>query len=114
MKPIRPSAQSGIAGPVYEIRTYGLKAGGMQPTIDLWQQFVPAREQISPCVGAMVVLDGAPRFTNIWAYASLDARARSRAQAVAAGVWPPRGGPAWLTTRMTSTIALATAVSPLE
>lgn len=37
-----------------------------------------------------------------------------RADAVAQGIWPPKGGPAWLTTEMTSTIALPLAVSPLK
>jgi hypothetical protein len=114
MKPIRPSVESGIKGPVYEIRTYGFKPGGVQPTQDLWEQAVPLREKISPCVGAMVALDGVPRFTNIWAYPSLDARSKARADAVAQGIWPPKGGPAWLTTDMVSTIALSTAVSPLQ
>lgn len=114
MKPVRPSAESGIAGPVYEIRTYGIKPGGTQPTIDLWEQYVPPREKLSPCVVAMVALDGAPRFTNIWAYPSLDARSQARADAVAQGIWPPKGGPAHLTTEMVSTIALPTAISPLK
>ena len=114
MKPIRPSSESGIQGPVYEIRTYGIKPGGVQTTIDLWQEYVPLREKISPCIGAMVALDGVPRFTNIWAYPSVDARSKARADAVAQGVWPPKGGPAWLSTDMRSTIALPTAVSPLK
>ena len=114
MKPVRPSAESGIRGPVYEIRTYGIKTGGVQPTQDLWAQYLPARHQLSPCVVAMLALDGAPRFTNIWAYESLNARSQIRADAVAQGIWPPRGGPAHLSTHMSSTIALATAVSPLQ
>ena len=114
MSPIRPSAESGIQGPVYEIRTYGIRQGGVQPTIDLWQQAVPERNKISPCVGAMVALDGPLRFTNIWAYPSVDARGKARADAVAQGIWPPKGGPAWLTTDMVSTIAMPTAVSPLK
>jgi hypothetical protein len=114
MKPVRPSAESGIHGPVYEIRTYGIKPGGVQPTIDLWEQAIPAREKISPCVVAMVALDGPLRFTNIWAYPTVDARGKARADAVAQGVWPPKGGPANLTTNMVSTIALPTAVSPLQ
>ena len=114
MKPVRPSAESGIHGPVYEIRTYGIKPGGVQPTLDLWEQAVPAREKLSPCVVAMVALDGPLRFTNIWAYPSLDARSKARADSVAQGIWPPKGGPAWLTTAMTSTIAMPTAVSPLK
>ena len=114
MKPVRPSAESGINGPVYEIRTYGIKPGGVQPTIDLWEQAIPAREKISPCVVAMVALDGPLRFTNIWAYPTVDARSKARADAVAQGIWPPKGGPANLTTDMVSTIALPTAVSPLK
>lgn len=114
MKPVRPTAESGVAGPVYEIRTYGIKPGGTQPTIDLWQEFVPPREKLSPCVVAMVALDGAARFTNIWAYPTLDARSKARADAVAQGIWPPKGGPAYLTSEMVSTIALPTAVSPLK
>jgi hypothetical protein len=114
MKPVRPSSESGIQGPVYEIRTYGIKPGGVQPTIDLWQQYVPTREKLSPCVVAMVALDGTPRFTNIWAYESLNARSQIRGEAVAQGIWPPKGGPAHLTTQMMSTIAMPTAVSPLK
>jgi succinate dehydrogenase/fumarate reductase flavoprotein subunit len=114
MKPVRPSSESGISGPVYEIRTYGIKPGGVQGTIDLWQQYVPPRERLSPCVVAMVALDGPLRFTNIWAYESLNARSQIRADSVAQGIWPPKGGPALLTTAMASTIALPTAMSPLK
>lgn len=114
MKPVRPSAESGIAGPVYEIRTYGIKTGGVQPTIGLWQEYVPLREKLSPCVVAMIALDGPLRFTNIWAYASLNDRSRIRGEAVAQGIWPPKGGPAHLTTDMVSTIAMPTSVSPLK
>lgn len=114
MKPVRPSAESGITGPVYEIRTYGIKPGGLQPTIDLWEEYVPERERLSPCVVAMTALDGPLRFTNIWAYKSLNDRSQTRSDAVAQGLWPPKGGPAHLTTNMVSTIALPTAVSPLK
>jgi succinate dehydrogenase/fumarate reductase flavoprotein subunit len=114
MKPVRPSSESGISGPVYEIRTYGIKPGGVQGTIDLWEQYVPPREKLSPCVVAMVALDGPLRFTNIWAYESLNARSQIRADSVAQGIWPPKGGPALLTTNMLSTIAMPTAVSPLK
>jgi hypothetical protein len=62
----------------------------------------------------MVALDGPLRFTNIWPYPSLDARSQARSQAVAQGIWPPKGGPAHLSTDMVSTIALPTAVSPLK
>ncbi len=114
MKPVRPSAETGVVGPVYEIRTYGIKTGGVQATIDLWEQYVPARAALSPCTVAMVALDGPLRFTNIWSYPTLDARSKARTDAVAQGIWPPKGGPAHLTTNMVSTIAMPTAVSPLK
>ena len=114
MKPVRPSAESGVAGPVYEIRTYGIKPGGLEPTIALWQQYLPPREKLSPCLVAMWALDGPLRFTNIWPYTTLDARSKARADAVAQGIWPPKGGPAHLSTSMTSMIVLPTAVSPLK
>ena len=38
----------------------------------------------------------------------------ARADSVAQGIWPPKGGPAHLTTNMVSTIAMPTAVSPLK
>ncbi len=114
MKPVRPSSESGISGPVYEIRSYGIKPGGVQGTVELWQQYVPLRDKLSPCLVAMVALDGPLRFTNIWAYDSLNSRSQIRADAVAQGIWPPKGGPALLTTAMTSTIVMPTAVSPLK
>lgn len=107
-------AQPGTLGPIYEIRTYEFKLGGVQPTIEAWQKAIPARAQLSPCIVAMVALDGTPRFTNIWAYASLADRSKARADSVAQGIWPPKGGPDWLTTNMRSVIVLPTAISPLK
>jgi hypothetical protein len=114
MPPLRPSEVSGVRGPVYEIRTYGIKPGGVETTVELWRQAVPARSQLSPCLVAMLALDGPLRFTNIWAYDSLQARSQIRADAVAQGLWPPKGGPAQLTTEMNSTIAMPMPHSPLN
>lgn len=106
--------QPGRLGRWYEFRTYGLKQGLLAQTIAAWQEAVPARHALSPLVGAFTALDGAqPRFLNIWAYASLDERARVRAEAVAQGLWPPKGGPASLT-RMASTVCAPLPFSPLQ
>jgi hypothetical protein len=110
LPPVRPGAY----GSVYEIRTYALKLGGAGPTEAAWQAAVPERTKLSPLTIAMVALDGPPRFTHIWPYASLDARAAVRAESVAKGVWPPKGGPDWLTGDMQSVIAIPTAISPLS
>jgi hypothetical protein len=75
---------------------------------------VPARSKFSALTIALYGLDGTPRITQIWPYKSLAERSAARADSVAQGVWPPKGGPDWLTTDMRSTIGLPTAVSPLR
>lgn len=113
MAPLDPAAW-GTVGPIFEIRTYEYKIGGLQPTIDVWEAAMPARSAVSPCLVAMYALDGSPRFTHIWPAASLNERSAARAEAVRTGVWPPKGGPAWLTTNMRSNMFLPTAISPLK
>lgn len=104
----------GDYGAVYEIRTYQPKLNGMAPTIEKWAKALPPREEYSPCSIAMYSLDGPTRFTQIWPYESANHRAEMRAKTVADGVWPPEGGPAWLSADMTSTLAVPLPFSPLK
>jgi hypothetical protein len=91
--PLRP----GTFGPVYEVRTYELKPGGLAPTRELWRKAVPGRSTLSPVLAAMTSVTGAvTRFLHIWPYKSFDERARLRDKAVADGLWPPPGGPGHL------------------
>jgi hypothetical protein len=106
--------QTGHYGAVYEIRTYHTKLNGLAPSIEKWQAAIPARTKQSTMTIAMYALDGAPRFTQIWPYASANQRAEVRAKTVADGIWPPKGGPDWLSPNMTSTLALPLAFSPLK
>lgn len=46
-------------------------------------------------------------------YADLNERSRIRGEAVAADIWPPKGGPDWLTV-MQSTICIPARFSPLR
>jgi hypothetical protein len=108
-----PRVQPGAAGPIYEIRTYTLKPGGLPGTISAWQAGLPARLELSPNLVVMHTIDGPPRFTHIWPYPSLERRAAIRARAVSIGVWPPKGGPANIAT-MTNGIWLPTEISPLK
>ncbi|MBW7966689.1 NIPSNAP family protein [Bradyrhizobium sp. BR 10261] len=108
--PFLPPVVPGKYGSVYEIRTYRLRHGGVPPTIAAWDAAMPERGKLSPLSIVMYALDGPPR---IWPFASLDARTALRAESVAKGVWPPKGGPDWLTGNMRSIIALPTAISPL-
>lgn len=109
-----PPVQTGNYGAVYEIRTYHTKLNGLAPTIEKWRAAIPARTEQSTMTIAMYALDGAPRFTQIWPYASANQRAEVRAKTVADGIWPPKGGPDWLSPNMTSTLAVPLAFSPLK
>ncbi len=111
--PFLAPPQAGKMGRWYEFRTYHLRHGALAETIDAWKDAVPARVAMSPMVGAFSALDGdQARFLNIWAYDTLEDRARIRGEAFKAGVWPPKGGPANLT-KMTSTVCAPVAFSPL-
>lgn len=109
-----PEVELGEFGPVYEIRTYELKHGGVPHVLKAWKNAVPTRTQYSKLTVAMYALDGHPRIVSIWPYASLNERSEVRAKSVADGIWPPKGGPQWLTHEMQSMIALPTAISPLK
>lgn len=109
-----PPVETGSFGPVYEFRTYKTKLNGIMPTMGKWEQAVPVREEYSKLTLAMYGLDGEPRVTQIWPYASLAARSEARAKSVAEGNWPPKGGPDWLSPDMTSQIAMPLPFSPLK
>ncbi|MBU6497123.1 MAG: NIPSNAP family protein [Rhodospirillales bacterium] len=111
--PCLPPVTPGRFGAVYEIRSYALKPGGVLPTAAAWEAALPERLKLSPLTFAGFTTDGPARFAHIWPYASTNDRAATRAAAVAQGIWPPKGGPAWLTGDMRSTIALPAAFSPL-
>lgn len=113
--PFLPPVAPGAHGGVYEFRTYPFRIGGGYPeTAAKWEQALPARAGVSPCLLAMRALDGRPRFVNIWPYADLVARGKARADAVAAGIWPPKGGPDWLKSEMESEIGVPVKGSPLH
>jgi hypothetical protein len=112
--PFLPPIRTGERGGLYEIRTYRLKPGGLAPTLSAWEAAIePARTYTEHLVVNLYALDGAPRITHIWAFASLQERAALRAQAYGAGVWPPKGGPDQIADA-TSVIALPQGESPLS
>jgi hypothetical protein len=88
-----PPPVPGAHGRVWEMRTYRLKPGGLEPTIAAWEKAMPARGLVSPLALVLYALDGPSRFTHFWPYASFDDRFDKRARAVSEGVWPPVGGP---------------------
>lgn len=111
--PFLPPVTPRVHGQVYEFRTYWLKPGGLPPTLKGWEQAIgPARDYTAHLVINMYALDGPPRITHIWGFASLEERAALRAAAYGAGIWPPKGGPENIR-EATSTIAIPEAYSPL-
>ena len=105
---------TGAFGSVYEVRVYNIKPAGLAPVLTAWEAAIPARVKLSPIILAAYALDGsAPRMVHICPYAGVDERNRIRAEAVAAGIWPPKGGPDWLT-NMQSTIFVPAKFSPLH
>jgi hypothetical protein len=105
---------AGTLGAFYELRVYGIKPGGMRPTLAAWKAAVPARVKLSPIVVAAYALDGAtPRMLHVCPYANLADRTRIRGEAVATGGWPPTSGPEWQTI-MQSTICVPAKFSPLR
>jgi len=112
--PGTPAIAPRACGPVFEVRSYALRPGGLAPTIELWARALPERVKLSPLVGVMHALAGAtPRFVHIWAYRDLAERAAVRARAIEAGVWPPPGGTAHIAAMQTE-IFLPAPFSPLR
>lgn len=111
MPPVTPGAFGGV----YEFRTYPFRLNKPYTETEAkWKDALPAREEHSSCLIAMRALDGRPRFLNIWPYADIAARTKARGDAVAAGVWPPKDGPAGLKSEMLSEIGVPVKGSPLH
>ncbi len=104
--PFLPAAEASTSATFYEFRTYFLKPGGLAPTLAAWKQAIaPAHDYTSHLLINMYSLDGPPRITHIWQFASLEERFALRARHYAQGLWPPKGGPQQID-YATSTICL--------
>jgi hypothetical protein len=113
--PFSPPLTPRRLGGIYEIRRYTL-ANGLIPTmIERWSRFIEARVKLSPLVGAWYTEIGALNtWVHIWAYEDEGARQRIRAEAVASGVWPPRGDPPVTVLRQENMLVVPAAFSPLN
>ena len=110
-----PPMTPGKYGPIYEYRSYIIKAGEMAAQADNWGKALPARAEFSPAVAAMhTELGTLNRFVHIWAYESLDQRAEVRAKAVELGVWPPKGGKPGSLISQENKIMLPAPFSPMQ
>jgi hypothetical protein len=112
--PFLPEVQPGSFGRVYELRNYVMKPGTTQETIERWEKALPQRMERSKIIGAFYAVSGPlQKFVHIWPYDSADHRQRTRDEAVAAGIWPPKGGAERLL-HMQNSLLIPTAFSPLR
>ena len=101
-------------GGTFEFRTYLQKPGGLPGTMAGWRDAIrPAQAYTDHLVVNMYALDGEPRITHIWSFASVAQRDALRAEHYAAGLWPPIGGPERIA-GATSTIARAEPGLPIS
>lgn len=111
--PFSPTMAKGALGPVFEWREYRILPGMMPEVYRNWEKALPKRLALSPLVMAMHTDVGELfKFVHIWAYESLDHRAAVRAEALAKGIWPPKGRKETLRAQMNK-IVLAAPFSPV-
>lgn len=113
--PFSPPLQPGRMGPVYEMRSYTVKAaGGIAGTIQRWEGKIGERTKLSPLAVVMhTELGLLNKYVHVWPYESLEQRAEIRRRAVETGAWPPPGGQETLVTQENK-ILLPTPFSPLQ
>ena len=93
--PFNDNSISGDHGPFFELRTYTYATGQTPEVIDTWGAAIEKRKKLSPFIGAWYTeLGGLNKWAHMWGYSSLEERERVRKEAVAAGIWPPKGAPA--------------------
>jgi hypothetical protein len=109
-----PEPRPSKVGPIFELRYYTLKPRTLPDVAKGWEAKLPERMKLSPVVLAGGVEFGrANGFVHIWAYGSLDQRAKVRDEARQKGVWPPPGGADRLLTQENK-VLLPAAFSPLQ
>lgn len=112
--PSMPAVLGGALGPCYEIRTYRVNQNMLPATLKAWNDRLPGRTALSPMVAGFTALDGdVPSIMHIWAYPDAATRAKTRADAIAKGIWPPLGGAECLAT-MNSMLCTPAPFSPLS
>lgn len=113
--PFSPPLEPRELGGIYEIRSYTLAAGEIPKMIERWSAAIEARVKLSPLVGAWYAELGAlNKWVHVWAYKDAGERQRIRAEAVARGIWPPKGPPAVALVRQENMLVVPAAFSPLR
>jgi NIPSNAP len=88
--PFSPNFQPGQHGNIYEFRTYTYGPGSIPKVIESWSGRIKQRTALSPLIFAGFTDIGAlNQWVHVWAYKNMGEREKIRADAVAAGIWPP-------------------------
>lgn len=92
--PCLPDVTPGAYGALYEFRIYDLQPlGALQAALTGWADVIHARLALAPITAVMHSVSGVvPRLVHIYPYRDLAQRLEIRDQAIATGLWPPKGG----------------------
>ena len=111
--PFNDESITGAQGPFYELRVYTYGNGEIPKVIDAWSKAIGERRKHSPFIGAWHTEHGElNKWAHMWAYKSLEERARVRAEMIEKKIWPAPGGPTPLV--QTNTLYLPFSFSPLS
>jgi hypothetical protein len=111
--PFNDESMTGDQGPFYELRVYEYAAGDIPKVIDAWSRAIDERRKHSTFIGAWHTELGAlNKWAHMWAYTSLEERARVRDEMIQRKIWPAPGGPAPLS--QSSSLFLPFSFSPLS
>jgi len=111
--PFSPPLMEAKLGDVYEIRTYTIKPGAIPEVLKRWAPLVEGRAKFSPLAACWYSIVGPlSQFIHVWPYKDINERNRIRAEAQAAGKWPPPTRE--FLVRMENVIAAPAAFSPLR
>lgn len=106
---------SGEHGPLFEYRYYTVNNGTMPGIIKGWEEAIGPRRELSPCAMAMHTdLGELNKYVHIWPYRSFEHRQQVRDEAVAKGIWPPKGSPKGALVTQNNKLLLAAPFSPLR
>lgn len=113
--PFSPPLEPRQLGGIYEIRSYTLAPGSIPGQIERWSAAIGERMKLSPLVACWYSeIGGLNKWVHIWAYKDAAERTRIRAEAVAQGVWPPKGTSPGTIVKQETMLVVPAAFSPLR
>lgn len=88
-----PAIEERTLGAIYELRIYDYDLVAIPKVIQVWQEKLPARVELSPLVACGHSASGRlGQWFHLWGYADAVERQRIRAEAIERKVWPPGAG----------------------